>query len=387
MNTVKILHQCGHNSVWNFDIYKEDNIGDGFILSPRNMTKNKVESLNKAIKSKSIFDPQFYFPKSSHKNLNSYDFFPNALCEDSYSADFEEKSFEAARGCIEFQVNNNFNKIIIPICDSEQISSYPFDAIENNFYIPHLNALDILGNNNKEVYITFIIKEAHLQKTTFSDTLNFLTKFNYVDGIYLIPDIKRTLKRIEDIDFLFNLMILIKRLKENQLKVLLGYTDIEGFLLSVSGMDYLTIGSYENLRKHGDRYSDVPGPPNPPTPRVYSNILLQWIDYRYQDALVTEFTDTDLFEKTKYRIEMFKPEFKWNFQNPVLYKHYFTSYSRQINSLPSDSTDRFRFVEETIKNAIRVYEKIENSGIMLEKNSTGNHLPYWLTALNRFKKL
>ena len=42
MKDISVYHQCGHNDVWNFDIYNEDNIGDGFILCPK-MRMNKGE--------------------------------------------------------------------------------------------------------------------------------------------------------------------------------------------------------------------------------------------------------------------------------------------------------------------------------------------------------
>ena len=106
MKDISVYHQCGHNDVWNFDIYNEDNIGDGFILCPKmRMNKGDIITLDENIKKNSFFDPQFYQPRSDLKKLSEYDFFPNFLCDDEYNTtDFYEMSNISAEKCISFQL-------------------------------------------------------------------------------------------------------------------------------------------------------------------------------------------------------------------------------------------------------------------------------------------
>ena len=55
-----IYHQCGFRYNWNFEIYKKNNIGDGFILSPKDMEKEFISKMEDEDISKSFFDSQFY---------------------------------------------------------------------------------------------------------------------------------------------------------------------------------------------------------------------------------------------------------------------------------------------------------------------------------------
>src|SRR3989442_2988649 len=111
----KLFHQCGHNTNWNVDSLVEDGCGDGLILSPVHKKLGEIENIDKAVRSRSIFDPQFYLPNSPKDKLKTYPFFPETICPDSFSTeDFTLVSYEAAKRCIEFQAENRFSHVIIP---------------------------------------------------------------------------------------------------------------------------------------------------------------------------------------------------------------------------------------------------------------------------------
>ena len=57
----KIFHQVGHIFKWNLGSLTEDNCGDGLIVAPRYMQKDKVENLDPEIRHASMFDPQFFY--------------------------------------------------------------------------------------------------------------------------------------------------------------------------------------------------------------------------------------------------------------------------------------------------------------------------------------
>ncbi len=66
MNDILVYFQCGHNAVWNFEMYNDDKIVDGFILGPKMREgKDKIIELSDEIGEISLFDPQFYQPKSN----------------------------------------------------------------------------------------------------------------------------------------------------------------------------------------------------------------------------------------------------------------------------------------------------------------------------------
>jgi len=69
-----------------------------------------------------------------------------------------------------------------------------------------------------------------------------------------------------------------------------------------------------------------------------------------------------------------------------LYKHYFTVFSEQVAALPDGPTERITHVERQINVARNHFDNIEQSGVVLDSDSDGSHLPFWLTAINLHKK-
>ena len=50
MNDILVYFQCGHNAVWNFEMYNDDKIVDGFILGPKMREgKDKIIELSDEI--------------------------------------------------------------------------------------------------------------------------------------------------------------------------------------------------------------------------------------------------------------------------------------------------------------------------------------------------
>ena len=185
MNELKIYHQCGHNTIWNIESFCDDNIGNGLIFSPSDYEKAKIEKLEKEIKEKSLFDPQYYLPQSDKKKFETYDFFPNTFIESEYSTEnYEEKAFENAYKCVEFQNENSFNSIIIPCIYKENYTEKYLEIQKELYIIPFLNAIEKL-QINKLVYLTLILKDNYLVDEEIKENiLNFATSFQEIDGIY-----------------------------------------------------------------------------------------------------------------------------------------------------------------------------------------------------------
>lgn len=389
MQDIGIFHQCGHNEKWNLDSYITDRIGDGVILSPVNMKKEKIVALNDNIKMSSFFDPQFYLPRSTHKNLNAYDFFPNTIANGYSTIDFETLSHLSAKKCIQFQLDNKFKFIIIPCIYFEDLTPNYFD-IQRELYInPFLEELR-MANNTTPVLLSVIVKDIQLKDEQFkNDLLNFVTSYIEIDGIYLIPEHKETYKRVRDMDYLFSLMVFIDILRSNSLYVHVGYVDIEGYLLTLADVNSISIGAYENVRGFSTKKfaEQISQQRQGPVPRIYSSKLFQWIDHRYLGALKQLYSGYDnLFFNTAYKVEMFKPEFQWHFTKPDIYKHYFISYSNQIKSLPKEYNDRYNIISTNLQTAKQEYTNIRNSGINFDDNTSGEHIDMWLTAINMYKK-
>lgn len=389
MNNIEIYHQCGHNTVWNIDSFCKDKIGDGLIFSPSDFEKEKVEKLDLKIKESSFFDPQYYLPKSDKKKLQTYNFFPNAFMNNDYSTvNYEEKAYDDAYKCVEFQKNNSFNRIIIPCVYKENFTD-KYLAIQKELYIiPFVSAIEKL-NVNKPVFLTLILKDNYLfDKEIREEILSFATSFQAIDGIYIIPEHVETYKRVRDEKYLFELMKFIDKLKENELLVHLGYTDIEGFILSLSDITSISIGAYENTRCFSiEKFKSNVGKRQGPNPRVFSAKLLQNVEYTYLAPLETLYDKYDeLFEDNEYKIKLFEPTFQWHFTKPEIYKYYFCEYSKLLQKLPGEYDERYQFILEKIKESMIYYKEINDSGVLLDERSNGDHLIHWTNAINMYNK-
>ena len=389
MNNIEIYHQCGHNTVWNIDSFCKDKIGDGLIFSPSDFEKEKVEKLDLKIKESSFFDPQYYLPKSDKKKLQTYNFFPNTFMNNDYSTvNYEEKAYDDAYKCVEFQKNNSFNRIIIPCVYKENFTD-KYLAIQKELYIiPFVSAIEKL-NVNKPVFLTLILKDNYLfDKEIREEILNFATSFQAIDGIYIIPEHVETYKRVRDEKYLFELMKFIDKLRENELLVHLGYTDIEGFILSLSDITSISIGAYENTRCFSiEKFKSNVGKRQGPNPRVFSAKLLQNVEYTYLAPLETLYDKYDeLFEDNEYKIKLFEPTFQWHFTKPEIYKYYFCEYSKLLQKLPGEYDERYQFILEKIKESMIYYKEINDSGVLLDERSNGDHLIHWTNAINMYNK-
>lgn len=58
----EVYHQAGHNTVWNLDSFRQDGAGDGVIIAPRYLEKEKVIHQFSQEPDTHIFDPQFLYP-------------------------------------------------------------------------------------------------------------------------------------------------------------------------------------------------------------------------------------------------------------------------------------------------------------------------------------
>ena len=385
----KIFHQMGFRYNWNFDSFKDDNVGDGFILAPRYMDKTSIEDLSNSIKKKSIFDPQFFLPNTVKGKLESYSFFPELASSGFDSEDYSESyADEVADKCISFQLENDFSNILIP---TRYFEGSPTDFIEKQEKFSINSFLKILKNkeHSKKIILQLILNDLMFKDSEYiSDILNWLTSFSEIDGIYLITQINSSSKQIKDVDYLLALFDFIDVLKLNDLEVYLGYLNTESIILSLTNPDIITIGSYENLRSFSLRNFMIleNGRQSAPNPRLYVSSLLQWLEHPYIGAIKRVVPNyAELFDENKYQAEMFEPSFNWHFNRPHLYKHYFVVFYEQMKYISSvQGSERYTVVAELLKGAIKQFSILNEKGIAFDYNSDGSHLSLWLTVANIF---
>ena len=386
---MEVYHQTGYRLKWNIDSFIDDGTGSGLIFSPVNITSEKLSKIPDDIKKVSFFDPQLYLPKESKEKLLTYDYFPVNIINDFQTSDFDTIKYKIAQRCIDFQVENNFRFIVIPTRYYKTIPSDYNEQIIKYFVKPFLK-YHSSKNIDKKLLLTLIVNQSQIMNDDYrNDLLNWLTGIQEIDGVYLIFENDFQTKQIKNTGYLYKVLLFINTLKRNDFLVYLGYTNTEAFLYSVADPDSVSMGSYENLRRFKiSRFTSIEkNVRRQPNARLYSRQLFQLIDYDYIDGIKELFNKLELiFEDSNYNPLKFKTEYNWNFSKPEPYKHFFLVFSSQVSTLPVSISDRIDYLKDAFTKSLQIYKELEEAGVILDENSDGSHLNYWITTLNMFKK-
>lgn len=409
MSNIRIYHQCGFRYKWNNEVNKIDNIGDGFIISPLDMSMDILKKIDDKELENSFLDPQFYSLNLYKDNYLSYKF----LDEIDSIYDYSIQKNDISKRCVDFQNNISFKYITIPTIDfdlltieesySELYDEIKSESDDSSYFNANSIKTNLLkklilepftnyiteSNVTKPILLTIVFNDEMAKNSElFSSMLATITNNEKINGIYLIPQNNRTFKRISDINFLIKIMEFIHILRENDLEVIVGYSDIESLLYTVAGANAVTIGVYENLRKYdGLKFSDTIYKGKGPNPRMFSSKLLQWIEYPYLSVIRDNDKLSEYFDQNIYFEETQELGYNWHFSKPQYYKHYMLSFSNLIKSLPDDLDERYEYVDKLLENANSLFNKLSDY-VFFDDNSSGDHINKWRTALkNYYKKI
>lgn len=387
--SIKIFHQCGHNSTWNIDSFEKENCGDGLILSPVHQNKSKIEELKDKIKKDSIFDPQFYLPNSQKRKLKTYPFFPETISTGKFSTkDFSLVALEAARQCLDFQVEQGFEKIIIPARFFEQMVS-DFTEKQDIYTVrPFLKACEEM-KVEIPVFLTVPITSHMVSDKQYREMLlNWITSFTEIKGIYLIVANEGENKQISSDSLIGNYFEFLIDLKNADLELILGYSNTESLLFCLIDDITLTMGSFENTRMFSiDKFIVSEDVRRGPKSRIYIPKLFNWVQYGQAKHIKDNNPDlwNEIYRPTDHGDSAMGATIEPHFGSPSLYKHHFICMNEQIKELgvlPVE--ERYKLLRTKIKEAMKYYELIESMPYDLEKHGNGDHLQPWLNSINIF---
>lgn len=387
--TFKIFHQVGHNSTWNIQSFTEDECGDGLILSPVHQDPGSVEKLPINIRAASMFDPQFYLPSSQKPKLKAYKFFPETFVNGFNTIGFEAAAKQAATECIDFQLKQGFQNIVIPARYLDQMYTDFIEQHERFSVIPFLEALHDL---DRPICLTLALTSHMIQDQKFrNDILNWVTKYPEIDQIYLIYSIERETKQIQSSDFLKSALSFAKEISDTGLNLIIGYQNTESLLFTLIDNVTVTFGTFENTRIFSiDKFLVSEEERRGPKPRIYLPGLLNWI--QFEQAKQIRSGDKNIWERayksTKYaEIVLNRPTDPY-FNQPELYKHHLCCMQDQFDQLNAISAmDRAKLIAHWINDANLLYSEIEDDlGLLIEKHGNGDHLSPWNIALKYAEK-
>lgn len=383
---ITLFHQCGHNHKWNINSFVNDDCGNGLILSPVHQSMTNVIDLDESLREPSFFDPQFYLPNSQKAKLNSYDFFPEAISGGFATSDFTFYALEAARRCVEFQIERNFNRVIIPArFFTDMIPDY---TSRQNVYTVHpfLQAIEDLGYEG-DVYLTLPLTRGMIMHDEYrSDLLTWVTGYPRIDGIYLLVDDGRTTKQIQDFDFLKQYLRMAHELRGAGLGLTIGHANTEALLFSLIDGTEITFGAYENTRIFSiDKFVVSDEERRGPRARLYLPGLFNWLQVYQAKQIRDGLPDVwaDIYYETEYADEVLAAAAEPHFNFPKLYYHFFVAYQSQVSRLSTLApNERYAVIRDWLLAARGFYEAISDKPIDLERHGRGDHIQPWLDAAN-----
>jgi len=378
MNIIQVL---GHNSKWNIDSFSEQNIGDGFLITA--FTFGSSYSSNKRLVpflDRSIIDLQFYGKKTKLKKgkLLDYDFHP-AHCNDEDITNIY--IYNCIKVAIDYQINSGFKKVIIPIC---------YESDDCKDIILTINCINnYISKNKKEgikYYMTIPFSYDIIRDQDIVDKLLFtITDKSIVfDGFYIVCENKpeQGHKVTTDLKLLTNLSTVFKTLKGQGFETIYAYANWDSIIyLAQTDIDYITIGTYENLRNFSiKRFTeDISGGAS--KGYYFSEKLLNMI--RSQDLVnirSNRMIHSIQNEKNIFSDIILAPGYEWNIHKPDVNKNYLLSISRILKDISeiNDTKERMKYVLFMIQDAINIYKELEDHYIVLAGSESKNyHLETW----------
>lgn len=388
---MKIIQVLGHNFKWNIDSFLEQQIGDellitAFTFGNRFLENNRINSLL----DRCMIDLQFYGKKRkiSSGKLQEFSFHPSNY-EDSESTNIYV--INCIKEAINYQISTGFTKIIIPLFyDSDswkeiipmirEVNKYvkDFDILGLKFYMTIPLAFDIIRDKNIVDEILFALTDKDI----------------HFDGYYVVCENKpeQGHKISTDLRLITNLSSVFKTLKGQGFETIYSYANWDAIIyLAQTDIDYITIGSYENLRNFSiKRFTeDISGGKS--DGYYFSERLLNMV--RAKD--IVNIRQNGQINKIRNSRNIFSDvilhsDYFWNIHKPDVNKNYLLSISRLLKEISNieDSSKRILYVLKMIEDAINVYQDLDDNYIVFAGSESKNyHLEIWKQYLLKESKI
>lgn len=384
---MKLLHQLGHQHKWALDSFFQNKVGDGFILSAYNIEKQKIGQKLSGYSAKqylpiSFLDLQFYGGKDSvGGKLDTYEFHP----VNHKDQETEVGTLDAVIAGVKFQEKLGLKNILVPnvYIHSEKSGKASRLIKEINTRITKERKKDCLYFMTIPIGGDSIRNDDEIEKL-----LQELTDMDIgFDGYYVVCESNLEFKKKISVDFKYytNLGKIMSTLKKQGFKTMLGFSNVDALIFcTMADIDYVSIGTYENLRKFTiERYTEEAGG-GASEGWYYSEKLLNFIKARQLDiirgrgAIDLIKNDDNIFSAV-----ILADGYAWNTHKPDVHKNYLVAIARQLkelNDVPTGSP-RVLHLAKIIEKARELYRTLETQQIYLDDESSNYHLSTWLSAI------
>jgi len=240
---MKLYLQFGHGMIAHCSELLGDDIAEGVILSPRDLTLKQlmgVASTTTKEKKTVLFDPQCYIRDADHARLTQH----------AYWKVFKQTATN------NILTGTGAAQIIKPLdvynevlgTDAILLPGLMADAVTRDWLTLHRN-IATEGTSlikKRPVFSTIALStDAAADETQIEAVVEECSGWD-VAGFYVVAQAAKYL--VEDINWLANLMILTAGLKLSGKKVIVGYSNHQSLCLAAANVDAIASGTWLNVR-------------------------------------------------------------------------------------------------------------------------------------------
>lgn len=372
------------------DLSKDWN-GATAILSPRDISPEQLKNWRPGFEKagiKTLFDPQFYYPKSNHKGLQKYDYWDSSFSTKLESNESFEDKF--IRSILRYNEIANTCDYIIPAA----MLNY-----DNNWFKRWRSRCERLIEATKKIvegrkhFLTIALPaEVLIQKEDEIEKIIEATEKFDVDGYYIIAHPPEDKYLVDTPMWLINLLQLCAGLKLQGKKVIMGYGNHQLLCLTASGIDAMATGTYLNVRRFTNKFETNNSILRKSIwyyyPAALSEYKMGFLDTAYNNGVLKHMKATKEMNKG-YADILFAGALPsaTAFKENMAFKHYINCVKVQAKML-SKSTYKDTIIanEIMLQNAMRRIEFMEKNGVYAQARSFKDMVDVNQAALQRLEK-
>ena len=362
--------------------------GTTAILSPRDISPEQLQIWKKSFDKagvKTLFDPQFYYPKSNHPGLLKYKYW-----DESFKTKLEgNESFEEEliKAILEYNDIADCTSFIIP----SSMLEYDQDWLKRwrKQCEKLINATKKYVRNKEHILTLAFPENLLLQKEAeIEKVIEEIDKFD-VDGFYIVAYQPQKKYLVDTPMWLSNLLQVCAAIKLSGKKVIMGYGNHQLLCLSAAGVDAMATGTYLNVRHFFNKFAKDDVIQRKSVwyyyPAAMSEYKMGFLDVAYNAKVLQQMKPTKDMDKgfVDLLFSGVLPSLT-SFNETLAFKHYIHCVKVQMKNVSKDTyKDTVIANEVMLETAMRRIEYMEKHSVYAQARSFKDIVDVNKAALQR----
>lgn len=372
------------------DLAKDWN-GATVILSPRDIEPERLQTWSTDFdraRVKTLFDPQFYYPKSNHKCLIKYKYWdPSFSTKLGGGGSFEE---ELTKLVLQYNDFANTKEYIIPAAMLEYSDDWLQRWQRQSRRLVDATAKLVQGR--KHILTLALPDTLLLQKEDeIERVIETVEEFD-VNGCYIIAHPPQDKYLVDNPMWMVNLLQLCAGLKLQGKKVIMGYGNHQLLCLTAAKIDAMATGTYLNVRRFTNKFEEDDSILRKSVwyyyPAALSEYKLGFLDVAYNNGVLGQMKPPKEMDKGYVDILFAgaQPSSIARVET-LFFKHYLNCVRIQAKNLDKVTyKDTISANEVLLETAMRRIEFMESHGVYAQARSFKDMVDVNRSALSRLQR-